>query len=183
MEIALLRYAAENDTALSPAQRDLYRRAINPFDPHRKMMSTVDEVDGVTKVHVKGAPEAALPRCVGWAESTAPDRVRARLDELTARGLRVLAVAWRDWDADGRPDPGNIGLTSNRLLLAGCVFEIVFAAALVYLPPPQDVFGTAALVPWMIALVLPFPILVWGADEILRWRLRRCRPPVPSGQW
>lgn len=105
MEIALLRYAADDDTAISPAQRDLYRRAINPFDSHRKMMSTVDEVEGVTKVHVKGAPEAVLPRCVEWAEGMAPDRVRAQLDELTARGLRVLAVAWRDWDADGRSEP------------------------------------------------------------------------------
>lgn len=118
MEIALLRYAADNDTTISPARRDRYRRAINPFDSHRKMMSTVDEVDGVTKVHVKGAPEAVLPRCVGWADGMAPDRARAQLDELTARGLRVLAVAWRDWDADGRPEPGN---AERDLRLVGLV--------------------------------------------------------------
>ncbi|WP_275426191.1 cation-translocating P-type ATPase [Nocardia arizonensis] len=67
----------------------------------------------------------------------------------------------------------SIGFWSNRLLLGGCVFEIVFALALVYLPPLQTLFGTAALPPWMLALVLPFPVIVWGIDEWLRYLRRR----------
>jgi calcium-translocating P-type ATPase len=66
----------------------------------------------------------------------------------------------------------SVGLTSNRLLLVGCAFEVAFTAALVYLPPLQGIFGTAALPWWVLLLMAPFPVIVWGADELFRWRLR-----------
>jgi calcium-translocating P-type ATPase len=66
-----------------------------------------------------------------------------------------------------------IGLRSNPLLLWGIVFEIVFTAAVIYVPALQDVFGTAALGWSQLALIAPFPIVVWGADEIARWVARR----------
>jgi calcium-translocating P-type ATPase len=66
-----------------------------------------------------------------------------------------------------------IGWTSNRLLLWGIAFELVFAAALIYLPPLQSVFGTRALGLPELALLLTFPPIVWGADE-----LRRRRPSL-----
>ncbi len=70
----------------------------------------------------------------------------------------------------------SIGVLSNPMLLWGIAFEIVLTAAVVYLPPLQDILGTAALAPWMIAFVLPFPIIVWGCDEVHRWLLRRHAP-------
>jgi magnesium-transporting ATPase (P-type) len=66
-----------------------------------------------------------------------------------------------------------IGVFSNRLLLGGIAFELVFAAALIYLPPLQVIFGTAALSGSELAFLAPFPLLVWGADELYRARLRR----------
>ncbi|MEV4143794.1 cation-transporting P-type ATPase [Amycolatopsis sp. NPDC049691] len=66
-----------------------------------------------------------------------------------------------------------VGLTTNRLLLGGIAFELAFAAALIYLPPLQDLFGTAALPAWVVAMMLPMPVLVWGADELFRWAARR----------
>jgi calcium-translocating P-type ATPase len=66
----------------------------------------------------------------------------------------------------------SVGLTSNRLLLAGCAFELAFTAALVYFPPLQGIFGTAALPLWLLLLLTPFPFIVWGVDELSRWRLR-----------
>jgi magnesium-transporting ATPase (P-type) len=65
-----------------------------------------------------------------------------------------------------------IGLWSNPLLLAGIAFELLFAAAVIYLPPLQTVFGTAALPGWVLALLIPMPLLVWGLDEAYR-ALRR----------
>ena len=50
----------------------------------------------------------------------------------------------------------------------GIAFEIAFAAALIYLPPLQQLFGTAALGPGTLALIAPFPFAVWGVDELLR---------------
>ncbi len=66
-----------------------------------------------------------------------------------------------------------IGVLSNPLLLYGIAFELLFAAALIYLPPLQDLFGTAALSPAHLAILLPFPFVVWGSDELRRWWLRR----------
>ncbi|UOX93181.1 cation-transporting P-type ATPase [Amycolatopsis sp. FBCC-B4732] len=67
----------------------------------------------------------------------------------------------------------SVGLTTNRLLLGGIAFELVFAAALIYLPPLQNLFGTAALPAWVVAMLLPMPVLVWGADELFRWFTRQ----------
>ena len=67
----------------------------------------------------------------------------------------------------------SVGLFTNRWLLWGIGFEVLFAAAVVYLPPFQGIFGTAGLSAWQVLLVLPFPIVVWGVDELHRARLRR----------
>ena len=54
--------------------------------------------------------------------------------------------------------------------------ELAFAALVIYLPPLQDVFGTAGLGPRELLPLLAFPVIVWGSDELRRWRLRRRRP-------
>ena len=59
------------------------------------------------------------------------------------------------------------------MLLWGIAFELAFAAALVYVPALQELFGTAALGPAELALLATFPFVVWGADELRRARLRR----------
>ncbi|MYV65031.1 HAD-IC family P-type ATPase [Streptomyces sp. SID2131] len=69
----------------------------------------------------------------------------------------------------------DIGILSNPLLLAGIAFELAFTAALVYAPPLQHLFGTAALPPDVVLLVAVFPVLVWGTDELRRARRRRHR--------
>jgi magnesium-transporting ATPase (P-type) len=67
----------------------------------------------------------------------------------------------------------SVGVFTNRPLLAAIAVALAFAAAVVYLPVLQGFFGTAALTPAQLALVAPFPIIVWGADEIRRWLIRR----------
>jgi magnesium-transporting ATPase (P-type) len=72
-----------------------------------------------------------------------------------------------------------IGVLSNPLLLWGIAFELVFAAALIYLPPLQSIFHTAALGLPELALLASFPVIVWGSDELRRGWLRR--HPIPTG--
>ena len=67
----------------------------------------------------------------------------------------------------------SIGITSNRLLLWGIAFELAFAAAVIYMPPLQSIFGTAALGWHEVAVLATFPVLVWGSDELRRWGVRR----------
>ena len=67
----------------------------------------------------------------------------------------------------------SIGLLTNPLLLWGFLFELVFAAAVIYAPPLQEAFSTAALGPAELVVLLPFPVVIWGADELRRMLLRR----------
>ena len=59
------------------------------------------------------------------------------------------------------------------MLLAGITAELALAVAIVYIPPPQDLLGAAPLPPQLLLVTLPFPFIVWGADEIRRYLLRR----------
>jgi magnesium-transporting ATPase (P-type) len=76
----------------------------------------------------------------------------------------------------------SVGVFSNRLLLAGIAAALAFAAALVYLPALHGIFGTEALTPAQLAIVAPFPFIVWGADEIRRLLVRRYRARHPGRQ-
>ncbi len=49
----------------------------------------------------------------------------------------------------------------------------VFAALFVYVPPLQSLLGTAALPARDVLLLLPYPFIVWGADELRKWFVRR----------
>jgi calcium-translocating P-type ATPase len=83
MEAALHVLALRLDGATDPRARTVVARF--PFDARRRRMSVVTD----REVLVKGAPDAVLPRCRDLGVDT---RV---LDDMTARGLRVLAVARR----------------------------------------------------------------------------------------
>ncbi|HEX4344888.1 MAG TPA: cation-transporting P-type ATPase [Solirubrobacteraceae bacterium] len=74
-----------------------------------------------------------------------------------------------------------IGLLSNPLLLGGIAFELVFAAIVIYAPPIQGIFHTAALGLPELAILACFPIVVWGSDELRRWWLRR-PGPIAAGR-
>jgi magnesium-transporting ATPase (P-type) len=74
----------------------------------------------------------------------------------------------------------SIGVFSNRFLLGGIGIGLAFAALLIYVPVLQSFFGTAALTPAQLLTVLPYPFIVWGADELRRFALRRLRARRPA---
>jgi magnesium-transporting ATPase (P-type) len=67
----------------------------------------------------------------------------------------------------------SIGFFTNRLLLWGIAFELVFAAAVIYLPALQGVFDTTGLGAGELVVLATFPLVVWGTDELRRWWVRR----------
>jgi magnesium-transporting ATPase (P-type) len=67
----------------------------------------------------------------------------------------------------------SIGVFSNPMLLWGIAFELAFAAMITSVPVFQEIFRTAAVDADVLLLMVPFPFVVWGADELRRWRLRR----------
>ena len=66
-----------------------------------------------------------------------------------------------------------IGVFSNRLLLWGIAFEVVFAASLVLLPGVSTVMGMATPPVEQLAVLPLFPVVVWGVDEAVRAVRRR----------
>ena len=77
----------------------------------------------------------------------------------------------------------SIGVFSNRYLIYAIAAELLVAAVCVYAPPLQSLLGTAALPPKDLVFLLPYPFIVWGADELRRWVLRRherSRPALAS---
>jgi len=89
---------------IRPAQRDVATVSrVFPFDPRRRRMSAL--VDG--KLHVKGAPDSVLPRCLN------PQGAEAAVHQMAAAGLRVIAVAHRPVDQlspDAKADEIEAGL-------------------------------------------------------------------------
>jgi calcium-translocating P-type ATPase len=74
----------------------------------------------------------------------------------------------------------SIGVFSNRYLLLGIAGELLLAVVFVYAPPLQSLLGTAGLPARDLVLLLPYPVIVWGADELHRWVLRRRAAPAPA---
>ena len=110
---------------LGAVTHGMVRRAVVPFESEHKLMATLDQLgDGRRRIHVKGAPDRILQRCVAERGDDggprALDRVawEARVDELSARGLRVLAAAERA----AEPDRAELALDDlDELVLVGIV--------------------------------------------------------------
>ncbi|GAY07340.1 cation-transporting P-type ATPase [Pseudonocardia sp. N23] len=114
-ELALLEMAAAAGADVRAESRDRRRRALFAFDPRRRAMSTVDSVSGDRlRVHLKGAPEFVVPRCE--TDPYADDGIAAAIEEMTGRGLRVLAVAARDRPGSSMPGRDEAEGPGMRLL-------------------------------------------------------------------
>ncbi len=99
---------------------------------------------------------------------------------MTIAGITACQVGTALASRTNRASLREIGVFSNPLLIWGIAFELVFAAALIYLPPLQSIFHTAALGLPELALLAGFPVIVWGSDELRRaWQRRH--DPIPTG--
>jgi len=104
-EVALLEAAQRAGANKAELERQQARVAELPFDSERKLMTTLHrDSDGGVTAYCKGAPEALLARCTKQltGASEAPLQPAALLsiaDAMAAEGLRVLAMAWRRFDA------------------------------------------------------------------------------------
>jgi magnesium-transporting ATPase (P-type) len=92
---------------------------------------------------------------------------------MTFAGIVVCQVGTAVAARTERASLRSIGFASNPYLLGGIAAELVFLAALLYIPACQSVFGTAALGWKEIAFLVPFPFIVWGSDELRRAYVRR----------
>ena len=130
-EGALVVLAAKGGLDVEDTRKAYPRVAEVPFDAEYKLMATFHEMeDGGRKVvrcFVKGAPDVLLARSSRYLDadgSSAPmgdatDQVLAENDRLAGEGLRVLAVARRDFDPASFDPAGDLlALVSDLELLA-----------------------------------------------------------------
>lgn len=95
-ETAFVDIAMEEGLDKNQLEGTMPRIAELPFDSERKLMSTVHPYGGAYRVMVKGAPDVLLRRCNCSVDVA---RVAERQnEEMAARALRVLGVAYKDID-------------------------------------------------------------------------------------
>ena len=114
-ETAIVLAAYRNGMEKDALNKESPRIAELPFDSDRKLMTTVNRMDGKLIVIVKGAFDVMAQRC------TAGDVERARAvnEEMSAGALRVLAVGYREIDA--LPEQLTSETLENNLTLLGLV--------------------------------------------------------------
>jgi calcium-translocating P-type ATPase len=104
-----------------------------------------------------------------------------RATTMTFAGIVACQIGTAVAARTERASLRSVGVFTNPMLVWGILFEVVFCAAVVYVPFLQDVFGTTALGPAEVALLATFPLVVWGADELRRALARRRAGPGARG--
>ena len=90
-ETAIIVAAHKNGSEKSELNEKYHRLGEIPFDSDRKLMTTVNEINGKITVIVKGAFDMLTPRCV----SGDIEKAGKITEEMSGEALRVLAVAYK----------------------------------------------------------------------------------------
>ncbi len=123
-EVALYEAAHRAGFDKQALERESPRRAELPFDSTRMRMTTFHATGDSVMAYTKGAPEAVLARCttaLSEQDHAAFDRgaLERAAAAMAAEGLRVLAVACRQWRAI--PDLNAPDAAESELVFIGMV--------------------------------------------------------------
>ena len=107
-EKALAEAAEEGGVSLNGIWREMPRTGEVPFSSERKLMTTVHQSGDKWISVTKGAPDVLLEkcnRCLEGAGQTFFDgrrksEIRLKNGEMAANALRVVAVAFREWESE-----------------------------------------------------------------------------------
>ena len=126
-EIALLVFGYKNGIRRDRIDPKFPRIREIPFTPERKMMTTIHQnLDNNTlEAYIKGACEIVLARCIKILvdsndlsmSNEMKGRILAANNEMAKKGLRVLALAYKDMQESSSPQE-NI---ENNLMFLGLV--------------------------------------------------------------
>ena len=114
-ETAIVLAAHKNGSAKDALNERFPRLAVIPFDSDRKLMSTVNRIDGKNIVIVKGAFDVMASRCVAGDI----EKAKEYTESMSSDALRVLAVAYKEIDnVPENPTPEELesGLTFMGLV-------------------------------------------------------------------
>lgn len=124
-EGALLLYLHHNGCDYTAMRSGAPVIAQIPFSTERKYMATLvrshHSIQSQPLLYVKGAPEILIRRATGLDEDTRRDLHR-RLEEWQDRGMRTLALAYREWDGHVEESMGD-KTVQELTLLALCAIS------------------------------------------------------------
>ncbi|CAN5862082.1 cation-translocating P-type ATPase [soil metagenome] len=113
-EVALYQAALEAGFDKTVLEKDAPRVFELPFDSKRKCMTTFHQHSATLLAYTKGAPEQLIKQCTRRATSNGEADLQSEpllqaAQTMAAAGLRVLAVAQREWRAlPSGDDPASI---------------------------------------------------------------------------
>lgn len=93
-ETAIIVAAHKNGSEKSELNEKFHRLGEIPFDSDRKLMTTINRIDGKNVVIVKGAFDMLASRCVAGDI----EKAKQVTENMSADALRVLAVAYKEID-------------------------------------------------------------------------------------
>ncbi|MBI3377855.1 MAG: cation-transporting P-type ATPase [Nitrospirae bacterium] len=168
-----------------------------PFDSERKMMTTLNIVEGRMFAFSKGAMESVLPLCshllIDGKEALMDETIRRRINDeyhsMMDRGLRVLAFAYKEIKENSKFKIQNLKLESEKLENPELESDMVFAGLAGLEDPPRpevpeairkcheagikvimitgDASRTAVAIAKEIELVRGNPVVIEGPEFIL----------------
>jgi len=94
-ETAIIVAAYKNGSTKDALNEKYPRLAEIPFDSDRKLMTSVNKIDGKNIVIVKGAFDVMAARCI----SGDLEKAKQITEEMSENALRVLAVAYKEIDS------------------------------------------------------------------------------------
>jgi len=114
-ETAIVLAAHKNGMPKEVLNADYPRLATIPFDSDRKLMTSVNKIDGKIVVIVKGAFDMMAERCIKGDL----DKAKQITEEMSENALRVLAIAYKE--IDSVPESLTSDELENELTLMGLV--------------------------------------------------------------
>ncbi len=114
-ETAIVLAAHKNGMVKDTLNAECPRLAGIPFDSDRKLMTSINRIDGKIFVIVKGAFDMMVPRCINGDM----ERAREQCETMSRDALRVLAVAYKEIEA--LPDALTSEEVENGLTFLGLV--------------------------------------------------------------
>ena len=135
-EVALINYAQKYDLDYKSIREECLRIAEIPFDSDRKLMTTVNSIDGQNIMFTKGAPDVIFSRCkyaikcdeILEMSDEILDEYKKVNENFSNRALRVLAFAYKNLSDEFKPSLDD----ENNLILIGLMAMID--------PPREEVF-------------------------------------------
>jgi magnesium-transporting ATPase (P-type) len=100
-EVALIVAAAKAKIFANELRKEYPRKDVIPFDSELQYMASLNG-NLNCQIIIKGAPEVIMKRCSEHLGAYALEgqQIISQIERLGAKGMRVLAVAQKDWNSD-----------------------------------------------------------------------------------